>query len=343
MQLTRRHFVALSATGLAAGATLGLAPTAQGQQKVALRVSSSMPADKNAAHFAWFEQFQAKLQQSVGDRLKLDYFPNSQLGKEADVVQQVKVGSIDMMISGSSIWATVAPEFGMLDLGYMFDGFEHAAKAIDSGAGEKLSNILANRTKASVLGWGFSFGPRNVYTKKPVAALADLKEVKLRVLPAPAFIETFKIMGAIPTPIPVNELYTALQTGVVDGFEHDAGTVLAQKFYEVSTHCFATEHLFGPIVAVIGRRGLDKISADLLPAFQKAALDATLQQRAIAVEAANAAMAELRGLGVKVSAMSAEERRRVQKLVGDALYAPFQQQYPDAKAVFDSIAAARTA
>jgi TRAP-type C4-dicarboxylate transport system substrate-binding protein len=72
-----------------------------------------------------------------------------------------------------------------------------------------------------------------------VKSLADIKNVKLRVLPTPAFIETFKIMGAIPTPIPFGELYMAAQTGVVDGFEHDAGTVLASKLNEVTKSLLA--------------------------------------------------------------------------------------------------------
>ena len=73
----------------------------------------------------------------------LEYFPNSQLGKEADVVQQVKIGSIDMMITGSSIWATVAPEFGMLDLGYVFDSYAHVARSLDGGVGERLHSHSA--------------------------------------------------------------------------------------------------------------------------------------------------------------------------------------------------------
>ena len=83
--------------------------------------------------------------------------------------------------------------------------------------------MLQQRAGCSVLTWASHFGPRSVYTKAPVKSLADIKGVKLRVLPTPAFIETFKIMGAIPTPIPFGELYMAAQTGVVDGFEHDAG------------------------------------------------------------------------------------------------------------------------
>ena len=122
---------------------------------------------------------------------------------------------------------------------------------------------------------------------------------KLRVLPAPAFIETFQLMGATPTPIPVNELYTALQTGVVDGFEHDAGTVLSQKFYEVANKCFMTQHLFSPMFVAIGKRGLDKIPADLRPKFLGAATQATQAQRKVAAGKSQEAVDALKALNVE--------------------------------------------
>jgi len=338
-EISRRQFVAASIAGFSAAS--GWVSSARAQSAIALRVSSSMPADDNAAHYAWYQLFAANLKNAVGDRIRLDYFPNSQLGKEADVVQQVKIGSIDMMITGSSIWATVAPELGMLDLGYLFDSFEHAAKALDAGAGKDLEKILMSRTNVTVLGWGFHFGARNVYTKTPVRSLAELKDRKLRVLPAPAFIETFKLMGAIPTPIPVNELYTSLQTGVVDGFEHDAGTVTAQKFYEVANRCFLTQHLFSPMFVVIGKRGLDKIPADLRPKFMEAASQATKSQRGIAAEKSTAAIEELKRLGVEFSPMPDADREAIKKVMAEKLYASFAQQYPSTKPIFEAVATAR--
>ena len=225
----------------------GLPALVRGQAApIALRFSSSMTADDNAAHYVWYQQLQTNLKATVGDAIKIDYFPNNQLGKESDVVQQVKVGSIDMMVAGSSIWATVLPEIGMLDLGYLFDSYAHASKVLDGSVGASLNELLQKRVGCTILTWASHFGPRNVYTKAQVKSLADVKGVKLRVLPTPAFIETFKIMGAIPTPIPFGELYMAAQTGVVDGFEHDAATVLASKFDEVVKYCWLTEHLFSP-------------------------------------------------------------------------------------------------
>ncbi len=263
--ISRRRLVqagsAATLTALAGFPAIGRAQTA-----IALRFSSSMTADDNAAHYVWYQRFQTNLKAGVGEAIKIDYFPNNQLGKESDVVQQVKVGSIDMMVTGSSIWATVLPEIGMLDLGYLFDSYAHvAARHRGPRPGSALADMLQKRAGCVILTWASHFGPRSVYTKQPVHSLADIKGVKLRVLPTPAFIETFKIMGAIPTPIPIGELYMAAQTGVVDGFEHDAATVLASKFDEVVKYCWLTEHLFSPMVVVIGKRGLDRIPANLQP------------------------------------------------------------------------------
>ena len=335
--LSRRRVLAASAAILATPALR----RAEAQQPITLRVSSSDPIDENAAHYLWFAKFSSRVQAGLGDRIRFDYFPNSQLGKEADVVEQVKIGSTDMMVTGSSIWATVAPELGMLDLGYMFDSYAHVARAMDSDAGKTLEKILLDRTGVQVLGWGFHFGARSVYTKKPAAGLVDLKDVKLRVLPAPAFVETFKIMGAIPTPIPVNELYTALQTGVVDGFEHDPGTCLALKLYEIAKYCFLTEHLFSPMGAFVGRRALAKIPDDLRPAVHKAALEATTEQRAIALEKTKIEIDQLKSFGVSFTPMPDDQRRAMQDAMAKQLYTGFAEKYPATKPVFAAIAAAR--
>ena len=337
---SRRRFLATASAG-ALALSGAFAPRARAQAPITMRISSSMSADANAAHYIWYERFAANVQSALGDKAKLAYFPDSQLGKEADIVQQVKVGSVDMMITGSSIWATVAPEFGMLDLGYVFDSYPHCFKALDGGVGEKLGKMLNDKTGCTVLDWASHFGPRSVYTKKQVKNLAELKGVKLRVLPAPAFIETFKIMGAIPTPIPINELYTALQTGVVDGFEHDQASVLQYKFAEQVKFCWMTEHLFSPMVAVIGKRGLDKVPSDMRPAFMKAAKDATVYQRGVAAEKGKAATEELKKMGVVFTPMANAERDQVRKEMEAKVWAGFIKDYPDTKPLFDAINAAR--
>lgn len=339
-QHPRRRF--LTSAALAALALGGARPKlAAAQSTVNLRISSSLTADQNSSHYIWYQRFAANVKSAMGPRVTLDYFPNSQLGKEADVVQQVKVGSIDVMITGSSIWATVAPEFGMLDLGYVFDSNAHMAKAMDGGVGPSLAKILHDRTGCTVLCWASHFGARSVYSKIAIASLPEIKGLKMRVLPTTAFIETFKLMGAVPTPIPFNELYTALQTGVVDGFEHDAATVLASKLYEVSKHCWLTEHLFSPMIVVMGKRGLEKLPADVRPAILSAAAEATQFERGQAADKGKAAVEELKRLGITFHPMAKAERETVRREMETRLWVSFATQYPVTKPLFDAISAAR--
>uniref|UniRef100_UPI00257D0828 TRAP transporter substrate-binding protein n=1 Tax=Pseudomonas sp. TaxID=306 RepID=UPI00257D0828 len=228
MNLTRRRFVQTAAIG-AAALTL---PKFSYAATPVIRLSSTLSADDNSAHYLFYTLFRDNLKKLLGDQVRIDFFPNGQLGKEADVVQQVRLGSIDMMVSGSSIWATALPELTLLDLGFLFDSYDHVSKSIDNGVGDIYNKMLEARSGCSIVGWGSHFTARSVYTKPEVRDMASMKNVKLRVLPTPAFIETFKVMGAIPTPIPFNEIYTAVQTGVVEGFELDAGTILANKLNE---------------------------------------------------------------------------------------------------------------
>ena len=337
---SRRRFVQ-SASAASLACAVALPDLARAQSPVALRFSSSMTADDNAAHYVWYQRMAANLKANVGDAVKLDYFPNNQLGKESDVVQQVKVGSIDMMVTGSSIWATVLPEIGMLDLGYLFDSYAQVGKAMEGGVGAAFDDMLQKRVGCTVLTWASHFGARSVYTKQQIKSLADIKGVKLRVLPTPAFIETFKIMGAIPTPIPFGELYMAAQTGVVEGFEHDAGTVLASKLNEVTKSCWLTEHLFSPMVVVMGKRSLDKIPAAQRAGFMKAVADSTQQQRVIAAEKATTAIEDLKKKGMTFFPMSAADRAAVRKEMQSKLWADFAKQYPATAPLFDAINKAR--
>jgi len=331
---TRRHLLRLAGAAAAVGA---VPPLARSQSRVTLRFSSSMVADQNAAHFVWYERLQSNLKAAMGDAIHIDYFPNNQLGKESDVVQQVKVGSVDMMVSGSSIFATVCPELGMLDLGYLFDNYGHVAKALDGPSGATLNEMLQKSSGCTILTWASHFGPRSVYTKVPVRSLAEVKGVKLRVLPTPAFIETFKAMGAIPTPIPFGELYMAAQTGVVDGFEHDAPTALAGKFYEVAKHCALTQHIYNPQLPCISKRSFERIPADLRKPFQDAAKEATTYQRGKASEVEAKAFETLKGMGLTVNTV---DRVQLQKQV-EKLWGEFSTQYPSVKPVVDEIQATR--
>ncbi|WP_029356906.1 TRAP transporter substrate-binding protein [Bosea sp. 117] len=326
-QLTRR------AVTFGASAAILAPMVRRANAAVVLRMSSSLTADANSSHYVWFERFQSSLKEVLKDEIVINYFPNNQLGKESDVVQQVRLGAIDMMISGTSIWATITPEIGSLDLGYLFSDNDHVGRALDGAAGAALSGMMDAKASVRVLGYGYSLGARNVYTRHPLAAPSDLHGVKVRVLPVPNFIATLKAMGAVATPIPFGEIYTSLQTGVVDGVEQDAPTVLAGKFYEIAKYCTLTQHIYNPVMPVMNKRSFDRLPEPMKPAFLKAAKEATIYQRAQAATAEVRAFEELKKLGVSISPTDrAYFRAKVEPLWGE-----FSTQYPAVKPVIDAI------
>ncbi len=331
---TRRSFLQHAA---ATAVFLSAPAFVRAQSSVKLRMSSSLTADMNSSHFVWFDRFSKNLKASVGEKLVIDYFPNNQLGKESDIVQQVRLGAMDMMVSGTSIWATAVPEMGVLDLGYLFQNADHVGKSLDGAAGATLSKLMLDRASVVTLGYAYSMGARNVYTKAPLKSAAELRGVKVRVLPVPNFVATLKNMGAVATPIPFGEIYTALQTGVVDGVEQDAPTVLAGKFYEVAKHCMLTQHIFNPVMPVISKRAMDRIPADLQKPFLDAAREATQYQRGQASSTEVKAFEQLKALGVTTTQV---DRAALAKDVSP-LWADFTKQYPAIKSVVEAVQATK--
>lgn len=329
-RFTRRAF------GLAVGAAIvapALRSTRAEAAPVTLRLSSSLPADANSAHWLWYDRFAKALKAKVGDAIAIQYFPDNQLGKEADVVGSVKLGVVDMMISGSSIWSTLAPEIGVLDLGYLFDGMDKAGQVLDGQAGQHLNRIFADKIGVEVVSWGYSLGARNVTARQPATSPAELKGQKIRVLPVANFVATLRGMGASPTPMSLGEVYTALQTGVIDGLEHDAPTVLSLKWYEVAKHISLTQHIYNPQTIVIGKRASAKVPAELKAGFREAAAEATAFQRGRAAEIEAAALATLKGNGVAIHEC---DRSAFRKLV-EPLWAEFANTYPATKPVLAAI------
>lgn len=301
---------------------------------ITLRLSTSFINDPHfSAATVWFDQFQKELKKNSDGQIVVQFFPNSQLGKEADVIGQVKLGIIDMMIGGSAIWATVVPEIGILDLGYVFDSFDHFGRAADGEAGNALAKMMSDRAGIHILGWGYSLGARNFLTKRAAQTPDGLAGMKIRALPAPAVVETVRLMGAIATPMAFGEVYVALQTGVIDGVEHDAPTILSTKFYETAKFITLTQHTFQSIPPILSNRSFERIPANLREGFLAAAQNATTYQRSRALAIEAEAFENLRKLGVSVLGCDRSAfRQRVRPLWDD-----FIGKHPSAKSILEAI------
>ncbi|MBV9655080.1 MAG: TRAP transporter substrate-binding protein [Acetobacteraceae bacterium] len=283
----------------------GLAPAIIGRANAAplrMKLSSSQANDARYGNGRVFHDNLVKQLQSagLGSQITIQFFPDNQLGQEIDVVNSVKLGVIDMMVTGTSIWADLVPAFGVCDLGYLFKDFPQQTKALDSGAAKPLEDMLLKGAKVHVAGWAYNFGARSVLCKTPVHGPEDLAGKKIRTLPSTTITEVLRLMGAAATPLAFGEIYTALQAGVLDGLEHDPPTILASKFFEAAKNYSLTEHIYSPLGLFLSDVTFQRIDPKLRDGLLEAAAKAASDTRAHGLTVAGEAIDELKKKGVTV-------------------------------------------
>src|SRR5215471_8558230 len=327
--LSRRTFIKSS---MATAAGLFLSPAIIGRAEAAilkLKCSSSLPNDpKYANGRVYYDNLVRQLKANgLSDQIDVTFFPDNQLGQEIDVINSVKLGVIDMMISGSSISANLVPLVGAFDLGYLFDSFPQQTKPVE--------DALLKGANIRIIAWAYNFGSRSVLAKKAVKTPEDLAGLKIRTLPNPIITECLRLMGAAATPLAFGEIYTALQAGVLDGLEHDPPTILASKFYETSKHYALTQHIFSPLATYFSETTFNRMEAKLREGFLDAAKKAAVDTRAHGLAVESEALKALTEKGVTVAECDKEAfRARVLPQTDN-----FIKAHPDAKPVVDMIRA----
>ena len=330
--LLRSSFV-LATTGLAAPALVGRAEAAV----LKLKLSSSQANDPKFANGrVYYDSLVKQIAAStLAGQIEVAFFPDNQLGQEIDVINSVKLGVIDMMVSGSSISANLVPFVGILDLGYLFASYPQQTKALDAGAAKPFEDALLKGANIHIIAWAYNFGARSVLSKKPVKTPEDLAGMKIRTLPNPIITECLRLMGAAATPLAFGEIYTALQAGVLDGLEHDPPTILASKFYETAKYYALTEHIFSPLTTYMSDATFKRLPAKLRDGFIDAAKKAAVDTRAHGLAVEKEALETLKTKGVTVVECDKEAfRKRVLPQTDN-----FIKAHPDTKAVIEMIRA----
>lgn len=335
-EMTRRAFLMrTAATGAATSIFAGAgARVSSAAPAVSLRISTGLPNDPVfSVGRMWFDAFNERITANAKGDIALQFFPNNQLGQEADVVDQIKLGVTDIMLSAPSIWANVIPQLGLLDLGFIFQSFEQQTVALKGLPSERLEKLLADRGQARILAWCYNGGSRNYLTKAPFTDPAGLRGKKVRVAPNPTALETCRLMGAAGAPMAWGETYTAIQTGVLDGVEHDSPTLLAGKMYENAKFLTLTQHIMSPFCVFASQQTLNKIPANLREGFYDAVAYASATSRTQSRGSEALAIAQLKSSGVTVGEC---DRKAFQERVRPSWDA-FTTQRPETKEILDAI------
>ncbi len=271
------------------------------EKKKVIKLSHSHQSDfSSEIHTAaWVFQ---KWVNDFSDTIEVKIYSSNTLGQERDVYEGMQLGGgADCVISGTAILNNFHDRIGVLDLPFLWQDYEHVHRVLDGQVGEVLAEELADKG-FHVLAWMDSWGYRNVVTAdRDVDSALDMEGLKIRTIESPVYIEAIKLMGANATPMAFGEVYSSLQTGVLDGFEHSASVVKANKFYEVADYIILTRHLFGPLVFVYSQSQWEKLTKQEQEVVKQASRMARDVQRALAPHKENEAMDFLKEKGMKIS------------------------------------------
>ncbi|MCV4285289.1 TRAP transporter substrate-binding protein [Pseudomonas capsici] len=250
-----------------------------------------------------------KLQEQSNGDISFKMFAGGVLGSEKEVIEQVQANAIQMTRVSLGIVGPVVPDVNVFNLPFVFRDHEHMRAIIDGEIGQEILDKITNSNFNLVaLAW-MDGGTRNLYTKKPVRQISDLKGMKIRVQGNPVFIDTINDMGGNGIAMATGEIFSALQTGVIDGAENNPPTLLEHNHYQNAKFYTLTEHLILPEPVVISKATWEKLSPDQQALVKKLAREAQMEERVLWDKKSAEAEAKLKASGVEFITLTPEQKK----------------------------------
>jgi len=276
--------------------------------KIEIKLAHTVP--ESHAYHKGYLKFKEMVEKRTDGRVSITIFPHGTLGGDIQAADSVQMGISQMALTGTFGLYDYNPKWAALDLPYLFKTYEDVDKIINGPIGkELLSQPVGN---AYVLGF-MENGFRDVSNnKRPITRLEDMKGLKIRTMNAPVHVSAFLALGASPTPMPFGELYTAMQTGVVDGEENPPSLFYAMKFYEVQKYFSLTKHVYLAGLTLINKPFFDGLPADIQKIIKTSFIEAAEFQREL-VRKDDAEKLEMLKSKLKVNEISPQEIDRMKQ------------------------------
>jgi tripartite ATP-independent transporter DctP family solute receptor len=263
---------------------------------------------------AAMKHFAGKVAEATGGKVKVDVFGNATLGSEEKMLIATQAGTIDFYMGALSPIATRKKEIQIFDFPFLFASDAEAATVLDGPVGRRLLDDLADMNLQGLVWSGGAF--RNMSnSKRQINALADMKGLKVRVMQSPMALASFNAMGLNAVPMAFTEVYTALETKALDGYEHPVVDMYANKMFEVQKYLTITNHVYTPVALVASKKFWTSLSPEQQAAIMTAAESTRTFQRAEELKQANEVVGELKAKGMTVSAMPPAELDNIQKAI----------------------------
>lgn len=284
---------------------------------------------------AGVRKFAELVRAKSGGKLVVQEFPNSQLGNELQQQSALRGGTQEMFSSSTSSLTGIVKEFGLLDFPFTVSSAEQSDQLVDGPFGDLLRSKLAEKGLVAPVFWDLGFR-HTTNARRAVQTLDDFKGLKLRVIPNPVYVETFKALGVNAVPMAFAEVYGALESKAIDGQENPLSVILSSKLYEVQKYLTASNHAYTTPIVLVGKKFWDKLSPAEQKILHEAALASRTHQRQVSRGYNAKAVAELKAKGMQYSELSATERDKLRRTVAPVV-ARFSADYdPAALALFRS-------
>jgi tripartite ATP-independent transporter DctP family solute receptor len=266
-----------------------------------------------------------RIREATSGRVNIKLFPANQLGSDTDLLAQVRNGSVEFFNLSSLILSTFVPLSGITSVGFAFKNYDDVWKAMDGDLGNFIRAEIA-KTPIFTVSKIWDNGFRHVTSStREIKTAADLKSFKVRVPPAPPLTSLFKALDAAPSPINFNELYTALQTKVVEGQENPLAIISTARLYEVQKTCSLTGHVWDGYWVLGNKRAFDKLPADVQQIIKREIDRSATDQRADVARLSTSLIADLKAKNITFVDVQQDDFRK--KLATTGFYAEWKTKY----------------
>ena len=276
-------------------------------EQILLRLAETHPGDYPTT--LGDIKFAELVEEKTGGRIKIEVYHSKQLGEEKDVIEQVQFGAIDFTRVSVGPMTEFSPELAVVALPYIYQSADHMWDVLNSEIGDEFLGGLEASNFVG-LGW-FDGGARSFYNSvKPIQTLEDLAGLKFRVMQSEMMVDMVEALGASPTPMAYGEVYSSIQTGVIDGAENNWPSYDTSSHFEVAKYYTLDEHLRVPEILIASKMVMDKLSAEDLVLIKEAALESQMYQRELWAEKEKVSEEKIRAAGNEIYVLPAEEKAR---------------------------------
>ena len=249
--------------------TAGQSGRAAAPEQVVLRLAETHGPDYPTT--LGNKEFARLVEERTNGRIRIEVYPSAQLGEERSVIEQVQFGGIDMTRVSISPLAAFAPQLDALQMPFLYRDKDHMWKVLRGDIG---AEIMATLEESGFVGlaW-YDSGSRSFYTKRPVRQIPDMRGLRIRVQESELMVGLVEALGAVATPMPFGEVYSALQTGVIDGAENNWPSYYSTSHFEVANYFTLNHHTRVPEIIVASKISMDRLSPEDQEIIRQAAWD----------------------------------------------------------------------